>query len=314
MPSAVRSAPAHPLVLAAAALIVVNDFVLRGHAPGWLTGKLSDVGWLVVAPVLVAALLARIGASGRVAKAGGLGLAGGFYIVLQVWPPLGAWFHPTHVADLGDLLVLPALLGAAVAWRGARMRSWAAVAALPALGAVLVADDAGFSQPGSVPCGAGMPWDAAVPLTARFASFSVPWDTDGFVRGLRLTDESGTDIPLVVTGSWSGVSVCARDGLRGDTAYTWKIGPWEGVSSNQLAFRHQALPTVRFRTLPGDGPPAADAAACAALVVDPDTGTFDRCVGGDSRVGETGRIWGDTGDDTGDDTDTDTDTADSGAR
>jgi len=51
MPDPVRSAPAHPLALAAAALILLNDFVLRGHAPGWLTGKLSDVGWLVVAPV-----------------------------------------------------------------------------------------------------------------------------------------------------------------------------------------------------------------------------------------------------------------------
>ncbi|MDO9280325.1 MAG: hypothetical protein Q7U06_00320, partial [Pseudomonadota bacterium] len=282
MPLAVRSAPAHPLVLGAAALILVNDFVLRGHAPGWLTGKLSDVGWLVVAPVLVAALLSFLGASARVAKAGGLGIAGGFYVALQVWPPLGAWIRPGHVADLGDLLVLPALLGAGLAWRRGSGRGWAPLLAVPALGAVLVADDYGFIQPMSVPCGNGMAWDPSDPLRVVLSAMYIPWDTDGFVRGLRLTDEHGTDIPLVVTGSWSGGTVCARDGLRGDTGYTWEIGPWDERSSNELSFAHKALRTVRFRTLPGDGPPAADAAACAALVAIVDEALTDRCQGGDT--------------------------------
>lgn len=34
----------HPLVLAAALLILINDFVLHRFAPVWLTGKLADVG------------------------------------------------------------------------------------------------------------------------------------------------------------------------------------------------------------------------------------------------------------------------------
>ncbi|MDP2316223.1 MAG: hypothetical protein Q8P41_25215 [Pseudomonadota bacterium] len=297
----VRSAPApaHPLVLGAAALILVNDWVLRGVAPGWLTGKLSDVGWLVVAPVLVAALVSRLGAPGLLAKAAGLLGAGAFYAALQVWPPLGAWIAPGHVADLGDLIVLPALLGAVAAWRGARGRAWVSLAALPVLGGVLIADDYALISPTSVPCGEAMSWDAADPLQLSFSSYYVPYDTDGFVRGLRLTDEDGREVPLVVgqkTGSWSSVVVCAREGLRANTGYTWEIGPWEAVSSNERAFAHAALPTVRFRTLDADGPAAADAVACADLFVEPEAGAWDRCSGG----ADTG--WGDTGADTGADT------------
>jgi hypothetical protein len=306
--TAVRAAPAHPLVLGAAVLIVVNNFVLRGHAPGWLTGKLSDVGWLVVAPVLVAALLSFLGASARVAKAGALLGAGGFYVLLQVWPPLGAWFRPTHVADLGDLLVLPAILGAVVAWRGTRSGAWAPLLALPVLGGVLVGDQYESTQPLSLPCGDGMTWDPADPLVAQLSSLYIPWDTDSFVRGLRLTDEHGSDIPLVVTGSSARVFVCAREGLRGDTDYTWEIGPWDEGSGNEIPFGHSALPTVRFHTLEGDGPPAADAAACATLVADLEETAFGRCNGGPRDTG----AW-DTAEDTGA-VETGADSADSGGR
>ncbi|WP_438035127.1 hypothetical protein [Sorangium sp. So ce204] len=48
----------HPLFLGALALLVVNDHLLKGAGllPGALTGKLSDLAGLVVAPVLAAAL------------------------------------------------------------------------------------------------------------------------------------------------------------------------------------------------------------------------------------------------------------------
>jgi hypothetical protein len=54
--------PLHrPLWWAALALLLINDNLLKGGgvAPGWLTGKLSDFAFLVVAPVLLAALLPR---------------------------------------------------------------------------------------------------------------------------------------------------------------------------------------------------------------------------------------------------------------
>ncbi|WP_438016068.1 hypothetical protein WMF18_35270 [Sorangium sp. So ce315] len=49
----------HPLFLGALALLVVNDHLLKGAGllPGALTGKLSDLAGLVVAPVLAAALV-----------------------------------------------------------------------------------------------------------------------------------------------------------------------------------------------------------------------------------------------------------------
>ncbi|MES2640508.1 MAG: hypothetical protein V4850_13530 [Myxococcota bacterium] len=271
MPDPVRSAPAHPLALAAAALILLNDFGLRGHAPGWLTGKLSDVGWLVVAPVLIAALLARI-VGPRRAKAAAIGLAGGFYIVLQVWAPLGAWFRPDHVADLEDLLVLPALLGALYTWRPDARRAsprWASRLAVPGLAAVLLADDTHLGNAGSAPCREDMEWDAAEPLRFRSnPAREAPVDTDGFARGVHLRDESGAEVPFVLAASGSTALLCARDGLRGDTDYTWQIGPWTEEQSNERRFQDGGLPTVLFHTLPGDGPPVADAAACAALQTD----------------------------------------------
>jgi hypothetical protein len=49
----------HPLWWAALAVLLVNDNLLKGRAlaPGWLTGKLSDFAFLIVAPVLLASLL-----------------------------------------------------------------------------------------------------------------------------------------------------------------------------------------------------------------------------------------------------------------
>lgn len=52
---------AHPAWWAALAVLLVNDNLLKGRgvAPAWLTGKLSDFAFVVVAPVLFAALLPR---------------------------------------------------------------------------------------------------------------------------------------------------------------------------------------------------------------------------------------------------------------
>jgi hypothetical protein len=54
-----RAGLAHPAWWLALALLALNDHVLKGAGllPAWLTGKLSDVAGLVVAPVLLAALL-----------------------------------------------------------------------------------------------------------------------------------------------------------------------------------------------------------------------------------------------------------------
>ncbi len=57
----------HPLFLGALALLVVNDHLLKGAGllPGALTGKLSDLAGLVVAPVLAAAIVDARTSRGR---------------------------------------------------------------------------------------------------------------------------------------------------------------------------------------------------------------------------------------------------------
>lgn len=49
----------HPIFWSALAVLLVNDHVLKGAGalPGWLTGKLSDLAGLIVAPVALVALL-----------------------------------------------------------------------------------------------------------------------------------------------------------------------------------------------------------------------------------------------------------------
>jgi hypothetical protein len=45
----------HPAALAAMVLLALNDHVLKGRAPGWLTGKLSDFAGLLFFPLLLTA-------------------------------------------------------------------------------------------------------------------------------------------------------------------------------------------------------------------------------------------------------------------
>jgi hypothetical protein len=292
------TAAGHPLVLGAAAVIFVNDLVLRVVAPGWLTGKLSDAAFLIVAPVFGAALLALAGVPGTWARRAAAFGTVVFYVALQLWPPLGAFFRASHVADVEDLLVLPAMFGAAYAWRRSAVRGatgavahasggthgdpsrYVAALALPLLAGALVATSYGFETEASMPCGEDSTWDPAEALYLRLPAFDEPVDTDLFLRGLRLTDADGAEVALVAARPGGAfIAVCAREGLRGDTTYTWEIGPWTEESSNELRFVHNALPTVVFHTLAGDGVPVAGPADCAALARRSNLGA---CGGGDT--------------------------------
>ena len=51
----------HPVMLAALALLILNDHVLKRTSPGPITGKLSDVAGLVVLPVVLVAAWELLG-------------------------------------------------------------------------------------------------------------------------------------------------------------------------------------------------------------------------------------------------------------
>ena len=63
-----ESALIHPATVASVALLLLNDIVFKALWPGaWLTGKLSDLAWMVFAPPLLAFLLSLL--AGRNATA-----------------------------------------------------------------------------------------------------------------------------------------------------------------------------------------------------------------------------------------------------
>jgi hypothetical protein len=128
----------HPLALAAVALLVVNDWVLKplvapGSVAGAVTGKLSDVAGLAFAPVALSAAIglllhgaARLGARVDPSLSRGRLLAciaatGAGFAAVKLSPALAAsvagWLsHLGRPArfydDLTDLLALPALYAA----------------------------------------------------------------------------------------------------------------------------------------------------------------------------------------------------------
>ncbi|GAA4108251.1 hypothetical protein GCM10022415_00750 [Knoellia locipacati] len=115
-----------PPTLAALVVLLVNDRVLKDQWPGVVTGKLSDVAGLVLAPPLVAVLLAALGVPRSRAWAIGTtgvlfaaakGLAVGSALASSAW----SLVMPSLVRhDPTDLVALPALW---LAWRTA---GWAA--------------------------------------------------------------------------------------------------------------------------------------------------------------------------------------------
>ncbi|HEU4409634.1 MAG TPA: PQQ-binding-like beta-propeller repeat protein [Polyangiaceae bacterium] len=110
-----------PAWLVALLALLLNDHVLKGAGilPRWLTGKVSDVAGLVVAPALLA-LVVR--ARGRVAVAACHAAVGlGFSLLKTVpgaaeaWSQALSWLVPSRLwCDSTDLVALPAL---ALSWR-----------------------------------------------------------------------------------------------------------------------------------------------------------------------------------------------------
>lgn len=113
----------HPVPLCAAALMSLNDHVLKGSEmlPGWCTGKISDVLGLFFFPMLLVSLhelWTRRRATSRVMMCAGAVTALVFaWINLWEWPAhmLSPWCAITP--DATDLLTLP-MIGVATWWMG----------------------------------------------------------------------------------------------------------------------------------------------------------------------------------------------------
>lgn len=111
----------HPVPMSAAALLALNDHVLKhaGVLPGWFTGKFSDVLGLFFFPMLLVSLLHITGSVRSEPRAQLIAVwsTGLLFTLLNVWSwpaqVLSPWFFVTP--DLTDLLTLP-MLGVSLWW------------------------------------------------------------------------------------------------------------------------------------------------------------------------------------------------------
>jgi len=216
---------AHPLWWLALLLLVINDHLLKtaGVLPGAVTGKLSDVAGLLVAPTLLAALL-------RVRSLRGLLLAhaavGAGFAAINVWPAAAralewaaAWtpFPWQITVDAGDLVTLPALI-----------LSWTVL--VPAMSAPV----AGLRRPltvgtllaGSVAClGTSPPTDPVFPPWR--ADLVIGNDTDEtLVLRLRPLKDS---VRLDCVAVREAPDQVLRPALFAPAAVTWEVEPGRTV-------------------------------------------------------------------------------------
>ena len=123
------AALAHPLALAGAAALLLNALVFQRLWPSWWTGKLGDLAWLLIAPLLAAVPLCALFPGRRLSPRAFaawlcLPVALAFAVVKAVpgansaLLALGASLGLALKLrlDPSDLLALPAVLGAAWIW------------------------------------------------------------------------------------------------------------------------------------------------------------------------------------------------------
>lgn len=258
-----RDGPSHPLCLLALAVLVVNDHVLKAIVPGVVTGKLSDVAWIVVAPVVVAAVARHLGVRGPTARWAGVAGAGGAFVVLQLWAPLGdtwvAVFGGRHVADPADLLALPAVGLVPMCWRPTRRRRWA----LPFAAFGCLATDTQPCAPTRVPAADEVGWSPTEPLVLGVGNDGARADTAGIVEAIHLRAVDGPELAVVVAASANQFVVCPVGGLEPDTEYEWTVDAW-GSSYNHVDPTPVVTGTTTFRTGARivTAPPVFDQAGC----------------------------------------------------
>jgi hypothetical protein len=175
---------AHPVTLGALVLLLVNDHLLKAAYPGVVTGKLSDLAGLVVAPPLLA--IVAVPLSRRWGAQLAVALTGIGFAVVKALPAAagvasGAWSvlkGPSLVrADLTDLVALPALGLAWYVWvrsqhrpppgRIERAARLAVLLPVALLGVVATTPPSYHLGPRLLPRGAGRPGHRVVQRCRR---------------------------------------------------------------------------------------------------------------------------------------------------
>lgn len=181
---ALRWLGAPPTVLALIVL-VLNDHVWKQQWPGPLTGKVSDVAGLLVAPPLLALLLAWCRPVRDPQRWGIAAVAVGFLVVKGTATGAAAFsaalslVTPSMVrADATDLLALPVL------WLAARTARWASAPALTrhhhralAVGALLV-PSAVLGTTATSPCGGHLSLSSVGAVAGRLTTTPAGWKDD----------------------------------------------------------------------------------------------------------------------------------------
>lgn len=94
----------HPITLVSLAMLVLNDHFLKWAHPSWLTGKLSDVAGMILAPIVLSAMTKH-----RAPSACALAVAI-LFTLAKTWSPANhAWCATMGplVKDPTDLIALP---------------------------------------------------------------------------------------------------------------------------------------------------------------------------------------------------------------
>jgi hypothetical protein len=114
----------HPVTLAAVCVLWLNAAVLQPHWPSWITGKAGDAAWMVLAPVLLASVLAwlvpaRWSRQAQIVGWLAAAFTGAILVLVKTVPAANAGANEAFRARLGfplklaldpsDVLVLPAL-------------------------------------------------------------------------------------------------------------------------------------------------------------------------------------------------------------
>lgn len=239
---------AHPVTLAAVVVLVVNDHLLKDAYPGLVTGKLSDVAGLVLAPAVLASLVTLLvprAPAGPVAV-GATAVVGLAFAIVKALPAAAAvasdlWSMvagPSVVhADLTDLLALPALGLAWWAWTRARgrpapgavTRAVRLAVVLPvALASVAATSAAEPSVRYAVGVGPGV-GDQAAALVARIDdAYGRDYAIVGVSPDGRSWEPPGEAVPQLSTQQLDAIVDAARAAQRSvclDEDRCWRVMP-----------------------------------------------------------------------------------------